>query len=124
MRDAVPSVGRDHDEFAAILTQKIDDGSRRLLQFEANVVDLDSELSRDDPGRIVHSRQPPLHKQVSRVRERQCFGGVVLGHVKEVQFASSRQGDAQGVGERGRAQIGKIGRVHDRTDGGHCKCSY
>src|SRR6266540_7368183 len=43
VRDAVPSVSRDHDEIAAILAQKIDDGSRRLLQFEANVVDLDSE---------------------------------------------------------------------------------
>jgi hypothetical protein len=58
------------------------------------------------------------------VRERQCFGGVVLGDVKKVQFASSRQGDAQGVGERGRAQIGKVGRVHDRTNGSHSNGTY
>ena len=124
VRNAVAPMGREHDEVAPMLAQKVDDGLRRFLQFDAYVVDFDSELARDRPWRIILVGEPPLREQALCVRKRQGFVGVVLGHVQEVQFASCRQGDAQRMGKRRGAQVGKIGGMHDGANGVHCNCSY
>ena len=78
VRDAVAPMGRQHDQIAFMIVEKIDDRSCRLLQLQTNVVDFDAELAGDNPGRIVLGGESPLGEQPQRVRERQCFGGVIL----------------------------------------------
>src|SRR5207245_10299340 len=71
VRNAVAPMGREHDEVAPMLAQKVDDGLRRFLQFDAYVVDFDSELARDRPWRIILVGEPPLREQALCVRKRQ-----------------------------------------------------
>src|SRR5262249_29370650 len=98
MRNALAGVRCEHDKFTVMLGQKIGDGPRRLLQFEANIFDLDPELTGDGPWSIVLLGETPLRKQAPRVREGQRLRGVVLGDMKEIEFAARRQRDAQRVG--------------------------
>ena len=115
MRNAVAPMGCEHHKLAVMLAQKIGDGPHRLLQFETNVFDLDTELAGDDPCSVVRLGEAPLRQQSLRVREGQRLRGVVLGDVKQIEFAARRERDAQRVRECGRAQIGKVRRMHDRT---------
>ena len=78
MLKAITAVGREHDKVARMLAQESDNALRRFLPFDVTIVNLDAKLVRNHPWRVILFRQPPLHEQASRMRERQCSTSVMF----------------------------------------------
>ena len=115
--DPVPAVGCKHYEVARLLIQVAQDALRRVLPAHGDAIDYEPELVRNDPGRVVGARKSPLHEQTPHLRKRRRFARIAFRDMQQVQLAPRRQGYTQRVRERGTAQIGKIRRMQDRTNG-------